>query len=112
MEDTLDCLESLSHDTYSNKEIIIVDNGSSDDSVKEIRRLHPEAAILEMAGISASPAATTPASAMRSNGARLLYLLNNDTTVEPDALAELVAAAEAARNSVCSPRDPHLLPSA
>ena len=31
-EDTVECLESLKHITYSNYEILLVDNGSTDGS--------------------------------------------------------------------------------
>ena len=37
-EDTLECLESLRQIAYSNYSIIIVDNASSDDSLKRIRK--------------------------------------------------------------------------
>lgn len=37
-KDTIECLESLHQITYPNYDIIIVDNGSKDDSVQKIRR--------------------------------------------------------------------------
>ncbi|SVC37825.1 uncharacterized protein METZ01_LOCUS290679, partial [marine metagenome] len=36
--DILETLESLQSQTYSNLEIVIVDNGSSDGTVEEIRQ--------------------------------------------------------------------------
>ena len=45
--DTLACLNSLQKSTYSNQEIIVVDNGSRDDSVEQIKVLYPEVIILE-----------------------------------------------------------------
>jgi GT2 family glycosyltransferase len=37
-KDTIECLESLYSITYSNYDIIVVDNGSEDDSIEKIRR--------------------------------------------------------------------------
>jgi len=37
-QDTIECLESLQKITYPNYQIIIVDNGSSDNSVKKIKK--------------------------------------------------------------------------
>jgi GT2 family glycosyltransferase len=93
-EDTLRCLESLRQDRYVNKQIIVVDNGSNNDSVVVIREACPEAILIETGknlgfgggnnvGIRHAVAA----------GADYVYLLNNDTTSEPDALSELVKAA-------------------
>ena len=45
--DTLECLHSLSADTYPNKEIVIVDNGSTDGTVSEVRRDFPATTIIE-----------------------------------------------------------------
>ena len=56
-EDTLKCLRSLREDTYVNKEIIIVDNGSTDDSVEEIRRSFPEVIVLVSPSLALLPPA-------------------------------------------------------
>jgi GT2 family glycosyltransferase len=45
--DTLECLDSINKMGYKNYEIVIVDNGSKDDSVEAIKNKHPEAVILE-----------------------------------------------------------------
>ncbi len=34
--DTLECLESIYHLNYSNYQVIVVDNNSSDDSIQKI----------------------------------------------------------------------------
>lgn len=72
-------------------EIVVVDNGSSDGAPDAVRALFPAARIVELrtnhgfaAGVNAGLAAST--------GAWLL-MLNNDATVEPDAVAALLAAA-------------------
>lgn len=40
-DDILETLEALQTQTYSNLEVIIVDNGSSDGTIEEIRKLYP-----------------------------------------------------------------------
>src|SRR5690242_19791800 len=46
-DDTLQCLESLLHLSYSNFEVIVVDNGSQDNSVAAIRDRFPKVLLLE-----------------------------------------------------------------
>ncbi len=94
-KDTLLCLESMRRDTYGNKEILLVDNGSTDDSVAEVRRLFPEVVVLQLSrnlGFTGGNNAGITHAIER--GADYVYLINNDTTVEPDALEKLVEAAE------------------
>ncbi|MCD4676681.1 MAG: glycosyltransferase [Desulfobacula sp.] len=46
-EDTIECLESLEHITYSNYEILLVDNGSTDGSAECFRERYPGMEIIE-----------------------------------------------------------------
>lgn len=93
--DTLECLQSLSADTHPNKEIVVVDNGSSDGSAEDIRRDFPTTTILQTGkNLGFTGGNNVGIRHALANGADYIYLLNNDTTVEPDALAQLVAAAE------------------
>lgn len=41
-KDTIECLESLKKITYPNYQVIVVDNGSTDDSVTRIREAYPK----------------------------------------------------------------------
>jgi GT2 family glycosyltransferase len=45
---TLDCLKSLSKVQYGNFKILVVDNGSSDDSVNVIKIEYPNVEILQL----------------------------------------------------------------
>ena len=94
--DTLACLASLRQDSYENKRIIIVDNASRDDSVAAIRTAYPEVDILaQTANLGFTGGNNIAIEYALSSEAQYVYLLNNDTIVEPDALSRLVAAAEA-----------------
>jgi GT2 family glycosyltransferase len=94
--DTLECLASLRQDTYSSKQVIVVDNGSKDDSVAAIQAAHPEVTILETgANLGFTGGNNVGIRHALEQDADYIYLLNNDTTVEPDALTKLVEAAKA-----------------
>jgi GT2 family glycosyltransferase len=89
--DTHDCLESLRHVRYPNFDVILVDNASSDDSVLRLQKEFPEVKLLrsrENLGFSGGNNLGIE-NALDSN-ADYVLLLNNDTTVDPDFLGELV----------------------
>lgn len=96
IEHTLQCLASFRADRYPNRQILIVDNGSTDDSAALIRAGFPEAAILQTGkNLGFTGGNNAGIRHVLENGADYVYLLNNDTVVEPDALEQLVEAAEA-----------------
>jgi GT2 family glycosyltransferase len=94
-DDTLECLESLMKVDYPNFEILVVDNGSSDDSVSAIRERFPEVGLLET-GENLGFAGGNNAGIARAldGGAEFIFLLNNDTIVDSSVLGNLVTAAE------------------
>ncbi len=71
-------------------EIVVVDNGSSDGSQDAVRALAPAVALIELAG-NPGFGAGVEAGRAATSGAWLL-LLNNDTTIEPDAVTSLLHA--------------------
>ena len=94
--DTLECLASLGQDVYPNKQIIVVDNGSADESVAVIRAAYPGVTVLETgANLGFTGGNNAGINHALEQGTDYVFLLNNDTTVEPDALTALVEAAEA-----------------
>ncbi len=95
LEDTLECIQSLAKDRYPNKELVLVDNGSSDGSAEAVRKEWPGVHVVALsrnAGFTGgNNAGLTEAFRL---GAKYAFLLNNDTTVEPDALSALVECAQ------------------
>ncbi|MBU6383022.1 MAG: glycosyltransferase family 2 protein [Verrucomicrobia bacterium] len=94
-KDTLECLASLTHMTYPNFQILIVDNGSKDDSVAVLRQAHPHIPILET-GTNLGFAGGNNVGiewALRHH-AEWIFLLNNDTITAPDCLDALMRAAQ------------------
>ena len=94
-EDTIECLESLKHITYSNYEILLVDNGSTDGSVECLRERYPGLEIIET-GVNLGFAEGNNVGMRRAmnEGADYVLLLNNDTVVDSEFLGELVKVAE------------------
>lgn len=115
--DTLECLESLLFIDYQNCRILVCDNGSTDDSVQQIKAWaeHRAVSFSEYRRIEAESGGNLTADPMLTlicneenlgfaggNNVGLrhalargnfgyCWLLNNDTVVEPDALTQLVA---------------------
>src|SRR5579871_1995174 len=94
--DTLTCLASLQKLRYPHYEVIAVDNGSEDDSVAQIRTAYPHITVLETEynrGFAGGN--NVGIRHALSRGASYIWLLNNDTVVDPDSLEAMVAVAEA-----------------
>lgn len=94
-QDTIECLDSLHADTYANKVVIVVDNGSADGSWNQIRDAHPWIHLLRSeANLGFTGGNNLALKRPEVKSADYVYFLNNDTVSEPDALRCLVAAAE------------------
>ena len=92
-EDTVACLDSCADLEYPNREIIVVDNGSTNDSVARIRAAHPEVTLIETGtNLGFAGGNNVGIEAALPDGAQFVWLLNNDTTVEPPALGALIEA--------------------
>lgn len=95
-KDTLECLASLKKVTYSNFQTIVVDNGSTDDSVAALRRAYPDMPILETgANLGFAGGNNVGIEWALRHHAEWILLLNNDTVVAPDFLDAFLAAAAA-----------------
>jgi GT2 family glycosyltransferase len=75
-------------------EIVVVDNGSGDGSCEVIRRAAPDATLIELPRNLGFPPAASEG--IRHSSGDWALLVNNDVIVEPDAVAELLAAGESA----------------
>jgi GT2 family glycosyltransferase len=94
-KDTAACVESCRKLTYPNFRILIVDNGSTDGSERMLRERFPDIAVLQT-GRNLGFAGGNNAGIRRAlaDHAEYIWLLNNDTVVDPAALTELVKVVE------------------
>ena len=90
-KDTLECLSSLQQIDYPHFQTIVVDNGSTDGSVSAIRAAYPEIPLLETGENLGFAGGNNKGIewALRKTFEWIL-LLNNDTTVAPDLLTQLI----------------------
>lgn len=92
--DTIECLDALRQCTYPHLTVIVVDNGSTDDSITRIRVAHPDILLLQSAeNLGFASGNNIGIRHALAHGADYLWLLNNDTKPAPDALSALIAKA-------------------
>lgn len=94
-QDTIECLESLLKLTYPDYQVIVVDNGSTDESVEKIKAWAKEnipSLVLIETGKNLGYAGGNNVGLRYAlaNNFDFAWLLNNDTVIEPDALTHLV----------------------
>ena len=89
--DTLACLDSLSNLSYTNLNILVVDNASEDGSPQAIAEAFPEIEQIRNAqNVRFAGGTNTGIRQALNSGTDLVLILNNDTTIAPDALNILV----------------------
>ncbi len=86
------CLPSWEKTTYPNVEVIIVNNGSTDDSADYVKKKHPKFRLVEIHP-NRGFAGGNNYGVKKAKG-KYVFLLNNDTTVSPGLLQPLVERME------------------
>jgi GT2 family glycosyltransferase len=81
------CLGSLAAQTLAPREVIAVDNGSSDGSVSHLRATHPEVRVLELSANTGFAHAVNRG--IEAAGGELVALLNTDVVLESDWLERM-----------------------
>ena len=86
------CLQSLSLQTFSDFEILLIDNGSQDDSVAFVQSHFPHVRIIRLPQNQGFSVAINVG--ITESSGRYLFVLNNDTELMPSCLAALVEGME------------------
>jgi GT2 family glycosyltransferase len=92
--DTLVCLESLLNQTYPNTQVVLVDNGSVDDSVIAARSAFPSITIIENStNLGYARGNNIGIQYALDHSASYVLALNNDTVVDPGLVENLLQVA-------------------
>lgn len=99
--DTRECLEALENRSYPTYRVIVVDNGSTDDSGKRLEKEFDWCEfVFNDRNLGFGGGCNTGIERAISGGSDYVLLLNNDAEMEPGTLRELVAVADESGASV------------
>lgn len=95
-EDTLACLASLAAGDYARNHILLLDNASSDGSVEAVAGAFPGVEILRLSeNLGYAGNNNVGITAALERGADWVFVLNEDTLLDPACISELVRMGEA-----------------
>ena len=91
LEDTIECLGSVLKTDYPNYSIVIVDNASTDSSVRHVKENYPQVKILEnQENLGYAEGNNVGIRYALEHKADYVFILNNDTVIQPDTVRLLV----------------------
>lgn len=94
-QDTIACLASLQLLDYSGFNLLVVDNGSTDESVDQIKKAMPSVEVLQAgSNLGFGGGCNVGIRHALARGADYIWLVNSDATVDPGALSALVRLAD------------------
>lgn len=90
-QDTVECVESLLSITYPVYDILIIDNGSTDDSDFLLRTKYPKVRFIQTgSNLGYAGGNNVGIKYALDEGAEYIWILNNDTIVQQDALSQMI----------------------
>lgn len=103
--DTLECLESLAHSTYSQYRVVVIDNASTDGTVEAVLSRFPEVQfIYNETNRGFAAAINQGLRRALDQAADYVLVLNNDTVADPAMLEGLMDVARGASDSMVVPK--------
>ena len=105
IEDTIECIGSLSKQTYKNMTIVVVENGSHDGSVEKIKQLEKQysdnlVALYNDQNLGFDGGVNTGIRWAMEHGYDYVALFNNDATADQEWVASLVAATHQSNSGI------------
>ncbi|NQW95262.1 MAG: glycosyltransferase family 2 protein [Polaromonas sp.] len=102
---TKDCLKSIEASDYQNYRVLVVDNGSTDDSVANLQAGGGDFELIETGqNLGFTGGCNVGIAKALAQGAEYVVLLNNDARSAPEMLSRMVAAAGKADAAICGAR--------
>lgn len=93
--DTIECLHSFKEQQGSSCRLLVVDNASNNDSVARICAAHPDVEIITThKNLGFTGGNNVGIRHALAQGCDYLFLVNNDTVMEPDCLSHLLMCAQ------------------
>jgi GT2 family glycosyltransferase len=90
-EDTIQCIRSILDSSYPTIQIVVVDNGSRDNSAEKITQTFPGISLVTLTeNLGFAGGYNTGINHARELNPSLIFLLNNDTVVDRQAIGILV----------------------
>ena len=97
--DTIECLRSLESVKYPNYEIVVVDNGSTDGSLKKIKEAFPSISLINNhKNLGFAEGNNVGIRYAMNSATDYVFLLNDDTIVDKGCIDRLVTVGESADN--------------
>lgn len=94
-QDTIACIFSIQKQDYPNFHLLVVDNGSTDDSVVQIKKAAPAVELLQTgANLGFGGGCNAGIRLALDRGADFVWLINSDSTADVCALSALVRKAQ------------------
>jgi len=102
--DIVDCLRSLEQQTYSKFQVLVVDNGSTDDAIATVRCEFPcVTVVMNGENLGFAEGFNRGMRCARTIGSDWMLLLNADTVVDPDCVSKMVEAADDSKIGILGP---------
>jgi len=101
-----DCVRSVFESTYKNYMVIVVDNASTDNSVKNLEEEFKDriTIIKNNENLGFSGANNIGIEYALQNGCEFVILLNNDTVIDKDLIHNMVSTSLSNDNAIISPK--------
>ena len=94
LEDTLECINSIKLNSYKNYQICVIDNDSKNHEAEKLIKKNPEIKIIKNdKNLGFTGANNQGIELAMENNADYIFILNNDTIIDPSTISELVAYA-------------------